>query len=70
MTDINKKDSNEVESPCVRNCCLNEDDVCLGCFRHVDEICEWGVATNFRRESILDDAKKRKAEYAAKWPPL
>ena len=70
MTDINKKNSNEVESPCVRNCCLNEDDVCLGCFRHVDEICEWGAATNSRRNSILDDAEQRRAEYAAKWPSL
>ena len=70
MTDINKKHSNDVESPCVRNCCLNENDICLGCFRHVDEIIEWGATTNSRRESILDDAKKRKSEHAAKWPLL
>ncbi|WP_239649575.1 DUF1289 domain-containing protein [Methylocucumis oryzae] len=23
----------KIDSPCVRNCCLNNDDVCLGCFR-------------------------------------
>ncbi|MCK5359347.1 MAG: DUF1289 domain-containing protein, partial [Gammaproteobacteria bacterium] len=22
-----------VASPCVDNCCLNEEDVCMGCFR-------------------------------------
>ncbi|MEO1926243.1 MAG: DUF1289 domain-containing protein, partial [Gammaproteobacteria bacterium] len=22
-----------IQSPCVRNCCLNEDDICLGCRR-------------------------------------
>ena len=70
MTDINKKYSNEVASPCIRNCCLNENDVCLGCFRHVDEITEWGAATNSRRDSILDNAKNRKVEHAAKWPSL
>ncbi|NQZ27209.1 MAG: DUF1289 domain-containing protein [Colwellia sp.] len=28
-------------SPCVRNCCLDGDDICLGCFRHIDEIVAW-----------------------------
>ena len=31
-----------VESPCVRNCCLDENDICLGCFRTVEEITAWG----------------------------
>lgn len=60
MTDSNKKLSNEVASPCIRNCCLNEDDVCLGCLRHVDEICEWGAANNIRRKCILMNAEKRR----------
>ena len=68
MTDSNKKHSNKVASPCIRNCCLNEEDVCLGCFRHVDEVCEWGSADSARRQTILNNAKKRKVEHAAKWP--
>ena len=36
-----------VKSPCVRDCCLGEDDICLGCFRTIDEITSWG-----RDESI------------------
>lgn len=67
MTEFNKKDKNEVESPCIRNCCLNEMDVCLGCFRHVDEIIEWGSAESKRRECILNNAKKRKAEHLARY---
>lgn len=67
MSDRNKKHSSEVASPCVRNCCLNEEDVCLGCFRHVDEIIEWGQANNIRRESILKLSQKRRMEHNRKW---
>lgn len=28
-------------SPCVRNCCLDQQDICMGCFRHLDEIIGW-----------------------------
>jgi predicted Fe-S protein YdhL (DUF1289 family) len=31
-----------IQSPCVRNCCLNEDDICLGCRRSLSEIIAWG----------------------------
>ncbi|MGZ8185918.1 MAG: DUF1289 domain-containing protein [Methylobacter sp.] len=27
-----------IASPCIRNCCLNNDDICLGCFRSLHEI--------------------------------
>jgi len=67
MTDINKNHTNDVASPCIRNCCLNEEDVCLGCFRHVDEICEWGSATNERRNDILKDSRQRKDIHDEKW---
>lgn len=50
----------KIESPCIRNCCLDGEDVCLGCFRHVDEIIEWGAATNKRRQEILAIADSRK----------
>lgn len=56
-----------VNSPCIRNCCLNKDDVCLGCFRHVDEIVEWGQAGSQRRKVILENSKKRRADHQLKW---
>lgn len=67
MMNSNKKLSNEVASPCIRNCCLNEEDICLGCFRHVDEICEWGSAGNERRKIILHNSKKRKVIHMKKY---
>jgi len=63
MTDTEK----QIQSPCIRNCCLNTDDVCLGCFRHVDEIIEWSPASNERKGIILDNAKKRKEKHGAQW---
>ncbi|MCL1089515.1 DUF1289 domain-containing protein [Shewanella profunda] len=33
-------------NPCVRNCCLNEQDICLGCFRHLNEILAWRAMTD------------------------
>jgi len=57
----------EVASPCVRNCCLNEDDNCLGCFRSVDEIMEWHSATNERKLKILKLAETRKFDYSQKY---
>jgi predicted Fe-S protein YdhL (DUF1289 family) len=48
------------QSPCVRNCCLDDDLTCLGCFRSLDEIKEWGVAGQDRRRIILQNAERRK----------
>jgi len=42
-----------VESPCVRNCCLDDDNVCLGCSRSIAEICGWSQATEAEKREIL-----------------
>jgi predicted Fe-S protein YdhL (DUF1289 family) len=47
-------------SPCVRNCCLDDDLTCLGCFRSLDEIKEWGIADDHRRRIILKNAQQRR----------
>jgi predicted Fe-S protein YdhL (DUF1289 family) len=44
---------NNIESPCVGKCCLDEKDICLGCSRSLEEIKEWGGASNQRKEQIL-----------------
>ncbi len=49
-----------VESPCVRKCTLDGDDVCVGCFRSIDEICAWGGADNTRRREILQQSAARR----------
>ncbi|MGE5623924.1 MAG: DUF1289 domain-containing protein [Bacillota bacterium] len=55
-----------VPSPCVRNCCLDERDVCLGCGRTLSEIRDWGPAGDAERLAILERAAERRRERAAR----
>jgi predicted Fe-S protein YdhL (DUF1289 family) len=49
------------QSPCVRNCCLDERDICLGCGRLLDEILRWRQMTDAEREEVLLLAKNRRS---------
>ncbi|MGC5699292.1 DUF1289 domain-containing protein [Pseudomonas sp. NFXW11] len=49
-----------VSSPCISLCRLDEDKVCRGCFRHVEDIREWRSADDQRRRVICDQALQRK----------
>jgi uncharacterized protein len=51
------------QSPCVRDCCLGDDLTCLGCFRSLEEIKEWGLADDRRRREILRNAGLRREAY-------
>lgn len=51
-----------VQSPCVRNCCLNEEDICLGCFRSLEEITRWSIVDNEAKMQILAQAAMRKPQ--------
>ncbi|MCX7169961.1 MAG: DUF1289 domain-containing protein [Proteobacteria bacterium] len=42
-----------IPSPCVRNCCLDENDICLGCSRFITEIAGWKDATEREQREIL-----------------
>ena len=59
------------QSPCIRNCCLDDDDTCLGCFRSLEEIKEWSLVDDHRRQTILGNAQQRKAAHQKlheSWP--
>ena len=53
--------SDPVESPCVRLCTLDDEDICLGCYRSIAEICAWGGAGNDERRQIMQAASERRA---------
>ena len=59
-----------IPSPCVNNCCLNEEDICLGCFRSLDEMLAWGAASNAQRQAILDMTLHRKKGHKKKYRAL
>ena len=52
--------STPVASPCVRNCCLNDEDVCLGCGRSLQEITRWSAVNNEDKQVILVVAAERR----------
>ncbi|GGI86332.1 DUF1289 domain-containing protein [Shewanella gelidii] len=52
-------------TPCVRKCCLNEEDMCLGCFRLLEEILAWHHADEDQKQVIIAAALQRKAAYHA-----
>ncbi len=54
--------SGRIVSPCVRICCLDEHNVCLGCFRTLEEITRWGGSDDGERRAILAATRKRRAQ--------
>ena len=53
-------------SPCVRNCCLDDDNVCIGCGRALHEIVAWGTASDADKTQILARSRERQRERAAR----
>jgi hypothetical protein len=58
-TSRNSEDPVAVPSPCRRQCCLDPQDICLGCGRSLAEILEWGGASEVRRREICILAQDR-----------
>ena len=50
-----------IESPCIRNCCLDESDICLGCYRSMNEIMAWASMSKSEQKVVLQNAKQRAA---------
>lgn len=44
----------------MRNCCLDQDDVCLGCARSLDEILRWSKLSNPERQLIMNQLEARR----------
>ena len=43
-----------VESPCTKDCCLNDEDVCVSCDRTKSEIIDWTNLTEQQKQKIID----------------
>ena len=64
MEDLSRL-SDIVHSPCVRNCCLDDSDICLGCYRSITEITGWSGADQYQRIEILARCRQRREQRAA-----
>ncbi|QOL27287.1 DUF1289 domain-containing protein [Thalassotalea sp. LPB0316] len=47
-------------SPCIDNCCLDEQDVCTGCYRTINEICQWRSMSDAEKIDVYQRIAKRK----------
>ncbi|MBY6187744.1 DUF1289 domain-containing protein [Marinobacter hydrocarbonoclasticus] len=54
-----------IDSPCVACCKLDEQDVCLGCYRTLSEIANWNRRTDAEKAEILARLPGRKAASVA-----
>nr|WP_262965676.1 DUF1289 domain-containing protein [Methylobacter psychrophilus] len=48
-----------ISSPCIRKCCLNDEDICMGCFRSLNEIIRWTQVDEKTRRHFMDNVESR-----------
>ncbi len=48
-----------VPSPCVSICALDDNNVCLGCYRSGEEISRWGELSNDEKRAVMDKVGER-----------
>ncbi|MDW7548903.1 DUF1289 domain-containing protein [Pseudoalteromonas sp. McH1-7] len=48
-----------IHSPCVRQCCLDDNDVCVGCFRTLQEITSWSRFSEDEKREVIVNCTKR-----------
>jgi len=53
-------DNTEVLSPCISECRLDDESICQGCYRSVDDIVSWRTLDNADRLKAVDAAKQRR----------
>ncbi len=51
-----------VRSPCINICELNEDNVCIGCYRTGQEISRWGKMTSEEQLAVMKKVHQRESE--------
>lgn len=56
---MNKPKEDVVHSPCVGVCALDDEDICIGCWRSGDEISRWGYLDNAGKRAILKNVEER-----------
>ncbi|MFD1384822.1 DUF1289 domain-containing protein [Rhodanobacter aciditrophus] len=58
------KPDQPVKSPCVNVCFLDDNDVCLGCYRTGMEISRWGAMTREQQLAVMEKVRQRESQSA------
>jgi predicted Fe-S protein YdhL (DUF1289 family) len=53
---------NNIKSPCIHVCTNDTNDICLGCYRSVEEIRKWYLCSDEEKLKIIRNAEKRRAQ--------
>ena len=51
-------------SPCVNICTLDDEQVCLGCLRRLEEIIAWPTMSGEEQWALIDKLRYRSPEYS------
>lgn len=51
-----------VASPCICICSLDENDICVGCYRSTQEIIDWASMDDDERRAVLARSAERARE--------
>lgn len=52
-------------SPCIGKCGLNEQEICRGCFRRIDEIMQWEKMSEPQKQETVSHCHKRRQQRIA-----
>jgi hypothetical protein len=52
-------------SPCIKVCVLDQQNLCVGCLRTLDEIAGWEAMSRRERIAVLERVERRVAERSA-----
>jgi predicted Fe-S protein YdhL (DUF1289 family) len=56
-----------IRSPCISVCTLDEEDVCVGCYRQLDEITGWAAMNRDERLECLKRCNQRSQARNGRW---
>ncbi len=49
-----------VSSPCINLCELNDESICVGCYRSIDEIINWLSLSSYDQLLVIEQSNSRK----------
>ena len=50
----------EIRSPCISVCVLDENDICMGCYRSAEEVTDWFMAGDEEKRAIMQRVEQRR----------
>ncbi|MCK9290098.1 MAG: DUF1289 domain-containing protein [Bacteroidales bacterium] len=52
----------KIKSPCQNICVYDSDNICIGCYRSLDEVVNWDRYTEEMKMQVLENIARRRKE--------